>query len=142
MRGWKVDPVVKPDHGGLVKAVHFPNVATAKFGTGLLMVENLRLRSVAFHLAKMCAFELLQQCVDRLMAAFKKETLPGRCPMTVAQLYLADRECFDFIADSCEDNLKVGTAGLRPFEVALNKVLGNFVPDVTGLLVQLPAKGP
>ena len=91
-KGKKVDPVCKPDASGVVKEFSFQNSALADFGTGLLLQENLRLRSVCFHLALICSCEKMQEWSEKLMAAFSKDVIPGRCPVTIAQLHLADRE--------------------------------------------------
>ena len=136
--GIKVDPTWRIDEHGAFKCIHHADAASADTEDLLDLRYTLQRRALAFDLARICRYELLEQWNTRLFAALKRKPYEGQGKVTVEQIHTADRALFRWMREQTECGGLRADAGTRPFETHITKVLENRIDEVTSILTNRP----
>ena len=136
--GVKLDPIWKMDKDGRLAVTQPPDACHNQVSDDATMSLTLQRRSLAFDLARLCDYKLMQRWTTLLTTAFRKKPMVGYAAVSMDQIHQADKDIFRWMARQTAGGL-LPDVDERPFETKLNRVLRGKVSEITNLLNNLPS---
>ena len=89
--GIKQDPCWEVQPSGKMHIVQPPDYCHATVSDDATISAALQRRSLAFDLARICEYGLMQRWTIKLMTAYRSRPMPGRARVSLEQLHQADQ---------------------------------------------------
>ena len=114
--GGKKISVFKPDSAGNIKLLKEQEEQHADVGSDLLMRLALQRRSVAYDLANLVQYEIMEAWHDLLIEHKLRDPPPGYTRVTIEQLHIADKYLFEVLARATRAGITPSLLGVKPLD--------------------------
>ena len=136
--GTKRDPTWELTDEGTFKCTFHPDTAVADTDDHFSLRLTLQRRALAFDLARICGYKILEQWTSRMMAAIRRKPPEGHGKVSIDQIHTADKELFRWLREQTASAGIRPDAGVRPVETLMKKVLDDRIHAVTSILAKKP----
>jgi hypothetical protein len=130
------DPVVKIDASGQFKLAEKAQAEKVDVSTDLALRIAFQRRSLAFDQCNLVSYFEHERWVNHLFSHLSRQPPSGYAPVSTDQILQADREMWTLLANECRSGLQVTSAGVKPVEAAISKVM--YAPQITYAILPLP----
>ena len=136
LQGAKVEPMWKPDASGFLRYCNTTTLADAVTNSEYLLKCALTRRAMAFYIANLCSFDVMEVWHESIMADLVRPPPAGHRSISIDQARRADATLWYRVAEKCRSGIRPDAEGNRPIERAIKELFCS--PDVRLLTMPQP----
>ena len=136
--GHKRDDTLKLDTHGNLKIQKLSHIPDADVSSDLKAQQAFTRRALAYDQAGLFSFEVLESWTAQLFRAMSSPPPPGYSPVTLAQVYQADRTLFTKLAEVTRRSIQPILGADKPLDIALKD--WRFHPEIAFIILPLPTR--
>ena len=134
--GQKRDETLKLDTSGHLKVSKKSHIPDADVSSDLKAQQAFTRRALAYDQAGLFTFEVLESWTAQLFRAMSATPPPGYSPVTLAQVYQADKALFVKMAEVTRRSIQPMLGSDKPLDLALKE--WRFHPEIAFIMLPLP----